>query len=69
MAFGRCLCGATLVLGSAGDCFALLALGRIFHEAVVGFVRLAGGALARRHCDFDFVVVCLVWMRVGVMSR
>jgi hypothetical protein len=57
MAFGLCLCGATLVLGSAGDCFALLALGRIFHEAVVGFVGLAGGALAGWHCGFGFVVV------------
>jgi hypothetical protein len=52
MALGLFFCAAALVLGSAGNCFALLALWRIFHEAAVGLVGFAGGAFAGWHCGF-----------------
>jgi hypothetical protein len=52
MTLGLLLCGAAFVLGSAGGRFGLFALGRIFHEAAVGLVGLAGGAFAGWHCDF-----------------
>lgn len=53
MAFGLLFFyGAAFVLGSAGGRFGLFALGRIFHEAAVGFAGLAGGAFAGWHFDF-----------------
>jgi hypothetical protein len=61
MALGLLFCRAAFVLGSAGGRFGLFALGRIFHEAVVGFVGLAGGAFAGWHGGCWFVV-CDLWL-------
>jgi hypothetical protein len=57
MDLGLFFCAAAFVLGPARDRFGLLALRRIFHEAAVGLVGLAGGAFAGWHGGFGFAVV------------